>query len=269
MCQGDPAVDLCAGVTCPATSECHLPGTCDPATGACTNPQAPINTPCSIGVCYDNGLCGRDWCSVVGVDGCVQGSECTLPIGCDPRDLCPNSPAPEGTVCDDGDPGTTGDQCVNDPSNPPNLLCAGAAAADPLSLTRATVWPTRSKLGRIAVDGTVAAINASGGLTVRVMDGLTLMADETIDGAHCGTSAQSGKTKCVTRDTAVKKKKVKAVFRPTSSGDIEFSISMNKIDIERPQDGPVTVTLEETGGSTYEGTNTNCQTYQTKLVCRD
>jgi hypothetical protein len=43
---------------CAATDQCHLNGTCDPATGQCTNPPAPVNTPCGNGrVCDGSGSC--------------------------------------------------------------------------------------------------------------------------------------------------------------------------------------------------------------------
>ena len=43
MCNGgDPTV-------CSASDQCHVAGTCDPATGACSNPNAPDGTPCNDG----------------------------------------------------------------------------------------------------------------------------------------------------------------------------------------------------------------------------
>src|SRR2546425_8454799 len=41
--------DLCAGVTCTATDACHVAGVCDPATGLCSNPNAPDGTACNDG----------------------------------------------------------------------------------------------------------------------------------------------------------------------------------------------------------------------------
>src|SRR5207247_6599013 len=43
---------LCAGtnpVTCAPADQCHDAGTCDPATGACSNPATPDGTACHDG----------------------------------------------------------------------------------------------------------------------------------------------------------------------------------------------------------------------------
>jgi hypothetical protein len=41
--------DLCAGVTCAAQDQCHVTGSCDPATGLCSNPNAANGTACDDG----------------------------------------------------------------------------------------------------------------------------------------------------------------------------------------------------------------------------
>src|SRR5216684_665797 len=41
--------DLCAGVTCTASDQCHVAGTCDPATGMCSNPPKANGTACNDG----------------------------------------------------------------------------------------------------------------------------------------------------------------------------------------------------------------------------
>ncbi|WP_437550013.1 MYXO-CTERM sorting domain-containing protein [Sorangium sp. So ce367] len=43
-------------VTCAPPDACHEAGTCDPATGACSNPERPDGAPCPGGTCVD-GLC--------------------------------------------------------------------------------------------------------------------------------------------------------------------------------------------------------------------
>jgi MYXO-CTERM domain-containing protein len=53
---GCAGVPLCAGVTCTASDECHVAGTCDPSTGACSNPTQPEGTACSNGTC-EGGTC--------------------------------------------------------------------------------------------------------------------------------------------------------------------------------------------------------------------
>ncbi|WP_246356654.1 FG-GAP-like repeat-containing protein [Pyxidicoccus fallax] len=48
--------DLCAGVVCAPLDECHVAGTCDSATGLCSNPTAPDGTLCGGGIC-EAGVC--------------------------------------------------------------------------------------------------------------------------------------------------------------------------------------------------------------------
>ena len=270
VCRGDPAGGgLCAGVVCPSPEECELQGVCDPQTGLCTEPTRPDNAACGApGHKCSGGACVSDICEDFGITSCapVPDNGCYHTGRCHAATICPTLPVPDGIPCDDGDPGTSDDACLEVSSG--QVECIGSALADPFDLNRATVWATRSKLGRIALDGVLPGIDPLGGLTIRVVDGLTLLVEESIGGADCRTSTQSGKTKCVTRDASVKKKKVRAVFDPQPGG-VEFSIHMNKIDIDRPQDGPVMVTIEEAGGSTYEATNPNCEVFAAKLVCRN
>jgi MYXO-CTERM domain-containing protein len=58
-CSGD-AVDCTPG-------ECHLEGSCDPATGECSYSELPNGTPCSEGVCVD-GVCQESAASSSGCD---------------------------------------------------------------------------------------------------------------------------------------------------------------------------------------------------------
>lgn len=58
--QNDTCQDgVCVGagpVVCQPLDECHLAGTCNPATGQCSNPVAPDGTPCTGGACL-SGAC--------------------------------------------------------------------------------------------------------------------------------------------------------------------------------------------------------------------
>ena len=56
--------DRCAGVTCTALDQCHIAGTCDPATGICSNPVAPDGTACDDGdACTTNDTCSAGRCA--------------------------------------------------------------------------------------------------------------------------------------------------------------------------------------------------------------
>ncbi len=141
---------------------------------------------------------------------------------------------------------------------------------EPLALTRATAWPTRSKLGRIRIEGIAPEIDLSGGLTVRVSDGMNLDVTVSLAADECLPSS-TGAIRCRHRDPSIKKKKVTASFVPlaSSKGLVEFRIFLNRHDFTRPQAGPLKVRLEESTGRVLEGTNASCTAHVAKLVCRD
>jgi hypothetical protein len=81
---------VCKGgspVTCTASDQCHDAGTCDPATGDCSNPSKPDNTPCSDGkACTGGDVCSKGVCGGAGVS-CDDKIACTVdscvePGGC-------------------------------------------------------------------------------------------------------------------------------------------------------------------------------------------
>jgi hypothetical protein len=65
---GAGGLGVCASVTCTAADQCHDVGTCDPATGQCSNPPKTDGT-----LCTDSNACTRS-------DTCQTG----YPLG-DPR----------------------------------------------------------------------------------------------------------------------------------------------------------------------------------------
>jgi hypothetical protein len=96
----DAVVDLCVGVTCTALDPCHAIGTCDPGTGACSNPAATDGT-----VCNDNDVCTQvDTCQAGGCVGmsplvCMAADQCHAAGTCNAASGCPNPNAPDGTAC--------------------------------------------------------------------------------------------------------------------------------------------------------------------------
>jgi hypothetical protein len=82
---------------CAASDACHAAGTCDPATGTCSNPNAADGTPCTDGdvcngeetcqagtcvagtplVCDDGDACTTDACDAV--KGCEHAGACSRP----------------------------------------------------------------------------------------------------------------------------------------------------------------------------------------------
>jgi hypothetical protein len=114
---GDACVaGACVGgapVTCTA-DVCHDAGTCDPATGLCSQPPKADGTPCDDGdACTQTDACQGGVCTganpviCAALDGCHTAGVCNPATG-----LCSNPEAPDGTTCDDGDRCTQTDTCA-------------------------------------------------------------------------------------------------------------------------------------------------------------
>jgi hypothetical protein len=99
-------------VTCTASDACHLAGTCDPATGTCSNPSQPDGTSCDDGTaCTRQDACQAGVC--VGSDPVTCSSDqCNIAGLCNPTTgVCDSWFRDDGTVCDDGNACTQGDSC--------------------------------------------------------------------------------------------------------------------------------------------------------------
>jgi RHS repeat-associated protein len=114
VCAG---VDLCANVTCTASDQCHIVGTCDHSTGACSNPTVAngttcndgnantVNDKCTAGVCA-----GVDFCANV---TCTASDQCHVVGTCDhSTGACSNPTVANGTTCNDGNANTVNDKCT-------------------------------------------------------------------------------------------------------------------------------------------------------------
>ena len=103
-------------VTCTALDQCHDVGTCDPGTGACSNPNKADNTSCND----NNGCTQTDTCQAGTCTGrnpvfCTALDECHVAGPCNPgTGVCSNPNAADGTSCTaDGDPGAcSGGVCI-------------------------------------------------------------------------------------------------------------------------------------------------------------
>jgi len=146
-CQGGTCV--ATPVVCTALDDCHVAGTCDPATGVCSNPAQASGTPCSDGNACTHGELG-DRCD--GQGACVPGEalvctaldDCHVAGTCDPATgVCSNPAQASGAVCFDGDLCSVGDQCDGGgtcvPGAPrdctPDDPCRQAGSCDPASGT--------------------------------------------------------------------------------------------------------------------------------------
>ena len=118
---------VCVGtaVTCPASDQCHLAGTCDPASGICSNPVAANGAACSDGnACTAGDSCQAGVCAGTPV-ACTALDQCHGVGACNPvTGVCSNPPAPNGTPCSDANACTTGDSCQAGACTGTAVLCA-------------------------------------------------------------------------------------------------------------------------------------------------
>src|SRR5207253_1077321 len=103
-CQGG----ACTGtnpVTCTAQDQCHVAGTCNPATGLCSNPAAPDGTACNDGdACTHIDACHGGICTGTNPVTCPASDQCHDAGTCDAQTgTCSNPAKSDGAACDDGD----------------------------------------------------------------------------------------------------------------------------------------------------------------------
>jgi len=97
----------CAGgnpVQCTASDQCHSVGTCDPATGTCSNPAKVDGTSCNDGnACTQTDACVAGACAGGNPVQCTASDQCHSVGTCDPATgTCSNPAKPAGAACDDG-----------------------------------------------------------------------------------------------------------------------------------------------------------------------
>ncbi|HEV8701325.1 MAG TPA: LamG-like jellyroll fold domain-containing protein [Candidatus Polarisedimenticolia bacterium] len=108
---------VCSGanpVVCTASDQCHDAGTCNPATGVCSNPAKANGSLCSDGnACTLSDTCQSGLCAAGSAVVCVASDQCHVPGVCSPASgLCSNPSKPDGSACDDGNTCTAGDSCI-------------------------------------------------------------------------------------------------------------------------------------------------------------
>ncbi|MGH7785978.1 MAG: hypothetical protein ACRERC_03875 [Candidatus Binatia bacterium] len=102
--------------SCAALDSCHTAGTCDPATGQCSNPAKADGAPCNDGdLCRVRESCAAGVCQP-GAPVVCSGPQpaCGTPLGCDAKTgACVSQPSPDDTSCDDGNACTRDDRCAS------------------------------------------------------------------------------------------------------------------------------------------------------------
>ncbi|MFN8590232.1 MAG: pentapeptide repeat-containing protein [Thermomicrobiales bacterium] len=127
-------------VICTALDQCHAVGICNPATGVCSNPLKPNDTPCDDGnKCTVGDTCQAGVCTSGAAVTCTPLDQCHAAGTCDPdTGVCSNPTKPNGASCDDGDQCTIGDTCQDGTCQSgaavvcsPLDQCHAAGACDP------------------------------------------------------------------------------------------------------------------------------------------
>ena len=107
---------VCSGgisTACQPLDQCHVAGTCDSTTGACSNPAATNGTSCNDGnKCTNGETCSSGTCGGGTPKVCGASDQCHVAGACDPgTGLCSNPAATNGTDCDDNNACTNGESC--------------------------------------------------------------------------------------------------------------------------------------------------------------
>jgi len=100
-------------VTCPASDQCHDAGTCNAATGLCTNPLKKNGTACTDGnACTRVDTCQSGVCTGSSPVSCSASDQCHTAGTCNTSTgICDDPIKKNGTACDDGSLCTQTDTC--------------------------------------------------------------------------------------------------------------------------------------------------------------
>ena len=135
---GDPCTteDVCGQGACGgSTVVCAIEGPCvigascqpDPESGyACVTTFAEDGSACEDGdLCTTDDVCKKGGCKPGLPVLCLDGEECQVDPACDPATGdCTSTPSPDGSTCDDGDPCTTNDACLQGACGGSPAVCA-------------------------------------------------------------------------------------------------------------------------------------------------
>ena len=108
------------GKTCTASDTCHDDGTCNPSTGACSNPAKTDGAPCSdSNACTLGDSCVGGACSPGTAKTCTASDQCHDVGTCDTSTgVCSNPPKTDGSTCSDSNACTVGDTCQSGACSP-------------------------------------------------------------------------------------------------------------------------------------------------------
>jgi hypothetical protein len=99
-------------VLCAALDQCHTAGTCNPASGTCSNPPAADGTGCNDGnACTQTDTCQAGACTGANPKTCAALDQCHPGVCNTASGACSTPAAANGTACNDGNPCTQTDTC--------------------------------------------------------------------------------------------------------------------------------------------------------------
>jgi hypothetical protein len=100
-------------VVCTASDQCHVAGTCDPASGVCSDPIKTNGSACTDGnACTDGDTCQSGSCVPGAPEVCTALDQCHVPGVCNPQNgVCSNPTKADGSTCSDGNACTQTDTC--------------------------------------------------------------------------------------------------------------------------------------------------------------
>ncbi len=103
----------CGTAACTALDQCHDPGTCQPGTGTCSNPNAANGTMCNDNnACTQTDTCQAGACTGANPVTCTALDQCHDPGTCQPgTGTCSNPNKADGSFCNDGNACTQSDTC--------------------------------------------------------------------------------------------------------------------------------------------------------------
>jgi hypothetical protein len=106
---------VCTGTnpkTCTASDQCHVAGTCNSGTGACSNPIKANGQPCNdSNACTQTDTCQAGACTGANPKICTASDQCHTAGTCIPATGCTNPAKADGTACNDNNTCTTLDKC--------------------------------------------------------------------------------------------------------------------------------------------------------------
>ena len=144
VCANSACVPSCSVVPCTASDQCHVAGTCDPTSGACSNPAKGDGSTCNDGnACTRTDTCQAGICTGGNPVTCTASDQCHVAGTCDPANgACSNPAKGDGSTCNDGNACTRTDTCQAGActgSNPVTCTasdqCHMAGTCDPASGT--------------------------------------------------------------------------------------------------------------------------------------